>query len=112
MGTRNSSAAQAPRSISLQRVLQKGRAAFVGANRLGPPQVGHLTVGWVDSLMLCSLTQALAYAQSVSSKAAFSVVDCRLPVSLGRTNRTDTIKRLALISGIRPDSESMRKRSS
>ncbi|HEY4664442.1 MAG TPA: hypothetical protein VIG85_05610 [Comamonas sp.] len=30
--------------MSLQRMLQKGRDAFDGANRLGPPHVGHFTV--------------------------------------------------------------------
>ena len=29
----------------LQRTLQNGREALLGAYRLGPPQVGHLTVG-------------------------------------------------------------------
>ena len=101
--------------MSLQRTLQNGREGLLGANRLGPPQVGHATVvgvlGAVFSLMPCSLTQGRAQAHSVSSKAAFSVVDCRLPFSLGRTRRTETIKRLALISGISPESAWMRRRS-
>ena len=113
-GTRNSSEAQAPRSMFLQRWLQNGRQALVGAKRLGPPQVGHLTVGGGEEgalLMPQSLTQTRAYAHSVSSKSALSVVDCKLPLSLARTKRTETIRRLALISGTSPESAAMRRRS-
>ena len=49
LGTRNSSAAQAPRSMRLQRSLQKGRQRLLGANRAGSPQVGQATVGGVDA---------------------------------------------------------------
>lgn len=44
-GTRNSSLAQAPRSIWRQRSLQNGRQRFCGAKTLGPPQVGQRTMG-------------------------------------------------------------------
>ncbi len=102
--------------MSLQRTLQNGREGLLGANKLGPPQVGHETVGGVlgavFSLMRCSLTQGCSYAHKVSSKAAFSVSQLQAAVFVGRTRRTDTIKRLALISGIRPESAWMRRRSS
>lgn len=43
-GTRNSSLAQAPKSIWRQRSLQNGRQRFWGAKTLGPPQVGQRTM--------------------------------------------------------------------
>jgi len=44
VGTRNSSLAQAPRSVCLQRFEQKGRNGLLGTYTLGPPQAGQLTV--------------------------------------------------------------------
>lgn len=44
VGTRKDSLAQAPRSFCLQRSEQKGRKRLAGAYRLGPPQVGQVTV--------------------------------------------------------------------
>lgn len=41
--TRNSSFAQAPKSIFLQRGLQNGRETLDGANTLSPRQVGQRT---------------------------------------------------------------------
>lgn len=34
--------------MALQRWLQNGRELLLGANKLGPPQVGHGTVGGVE----------------------------------------------------------------
>ena len=44
VGTRNDSLAQAPKSWSLQRSLQKGRHLLLGANTLSPLQLGQATI--------------------------------------------------------------------
>ena len=53
-----------------------------------------------------------AYAHKVSSNAASSLQACKRPSASSRMSRTETIKRLPLISGIRFSAGSMRSRSS
>ena len=55
---------------------------------------------------------AKAYAHRVSSNAASSLQACKRPSASSRMSRTETIKRLPLISGIRFSAGSMRSRSS
>ena len=55
---------------------------------------------------------AEAYAHKVSSNAASSLHACKRPSASSRMSRTETIKRLPLISGIRFSAGSMRSRSS
>ena len=55
---------------------------------------------------------AKAYAHKVSSNAASSLHACKRPSASSRMSRTETIKRLPLISGIRFSAGSMRSRSS
>lgn len=80
-GTRNSSAAQAPRSMFLQRWLQKGRHALEGAKRLGPLQVGHCTVGGVEvrSLMRKVWHRAALRRRASAQNPRFlwTIADCR-----------------------------------
>ena len=54
---------------------------------------------------------AKAYAHRVSSNAASSLQACKRPSASSRMSRTETIKRLPLISGIRFSAGSMRSRS-
>jgi len=65
---------------------------------------------WRDSVS--GLGLAKAYAHRVSSNAASSLQACRRPSPSSRMSRTETIKRLPLISGIRFSAGSMRSRSS
>ena len=58
------------------------------------------------------LRLAKAYAHRVSSNAASSLQACKRPSASSRMSRTETIKRLPLISGIRFSAGSMRSRNS
>jgi hypothetical protein len=49
----NCSLAQAPKSIFLQRSLQKGLCRLLGAYTLDPPQVGQMTCLTGTSLEFC-----------------------------------------------------------
>lgn len=138
VGMRKLSLAHAPRSICLQRSLQKGRYTFAGLYTLLPPQLGQVTMRacgegageWgilgvilllkSAGLIFCGprryavsgLGLAEAYAHRVSSNAASSLQACKRPSASNRISRTETIKRLPLISGIRFSAGSMRSRSS
>ena len=64
------------------------------------------TVSWLG------LGLSKTYAHKVSSNAASSLQACKRPSASSRMSRTETIKRLPLISGIRFSAGSMRSRSS
>ena len=65
-----------------------------------------------DAVSGLGLGLSKAYAHKVSSNAASSLQACKRPSASSRMSRTETIKRLPLISGIRFSAGSMRSRSS
>ena len=106
-GSRNSSLAQAPKSRPLQRALQNGRLLLLVAYTEGPLQAGQLTIFSVSDVM----PNYLIYAHKVSSKAVSALMDCIRSCIDCCTNRIDTTRRLALISGIAPKLGSIASRN-
>src|SRR5690606_27644152 len=65
-----------------------------------------------DALVFFLLAHTGPHAQSVSSKGVSCVLACRRSSASCRMSRTETMRRLPLISGTRPSLGSMRRRSS
>ena len=100
--TLNSSCAQRPKSVARQSLPQKGRYGLLGAYRDGFWQAGHVThfSGGETGLVRVGSVGIDTQAQRVSSNEASSLAGCKRWSAPSRTNLTDTISRLPLISGI------------